>query len=97
MIIPPESFDHLPPGVRDILTIVGNAASAIYVREPLHDGQDRINILLDNLQSSTTDTPSTTFEDILVSWFRDLLIGDSQANDKTGVDNRILQAYGFTL
>ena len=96
-IIPPESLDHLPPGVRDILTIVRNAASATYVREPLHDGQDCINILLDNLRSSTTDPPLITFEDILVSWFQELLLGDSQANDETGIDNRILQAYGFTL
>jgi hypothetical protein len=91
-------FDHIPPGVRDILTIVGDAALAIYVREePLHDGQDRINILLDNLRSSTTDPPSITFEDTIVSWFRELLLGDSQANDETGVTNQIFQAYGFTL
>ena len=54
MIIPPEGLTHAPTGIRDILTIVGNAASAIYVREPLPSGQDRINILLDNLQSPLT-------------------------------------------
>jgi hypothetical protein len=73
MRIPPEGLDHLPPGVQDIPTILGNAALAIYVRETLHDGQDCINILLDNLRSSTTDPPSMTFEDIIVSWFREVL------------------------
>jgi hypothetical protein len=50
VIISPEGLVHIPPGIRDILTIVRNAISAIYVREPLHDGQDRIDILLDNLR-----------------------------------------------
>ena len=90
MIIPPEGLIHAPTGIRDILTIVGNAASAIYVREPLPAGQDRINILLDN--TVTVDPPSLTFEDIVVSWFSDLLLGGSQATDETGVDNRIFQA-----
>jgi hypothetical protein len=97
MIISPEGLDHVPPGVRDILTIIGNAASAIYVREPLHNGQDHINILLDNLRSSTIDPPSRSFEDIVVSWFKELLLRDSQANNKTGVDSQILQAYRFAL
>ena len=95
--IPPEGLVHVPPGIRDILTIVRNATSTIYVREPLHNGQNCIDILLNNLWSSTTDLPSSSFEDIVVSWFKDLLLGDSQANDETGVNNRILQAYGFTL
>ena len=50
VIIPTAGLAHVPPGIRDILTIVRNATSAIYVREPLHDGQDRIDILLDNLR-----------------------------------------------
>jgi hypothetical protein len=89
MIIPPEDLVHVPPGIRDILTIVRNTASAIYVHEPLHDGQNRIDILRDNLRSSTTDPPSLSFEDIVVSWFKDLLLDDSQANDETGVNNRL--------
>ena len=97
MIIPPEGAVHVPPGIREILTIVRNTSSAIYVREPLHDGQNRIDILLHNLRSSTTDLPSSSFEDIVVSWFTDLLLGDSQANDETGVNNRIFQAYGLTF
>ena len=87
----------MPPGVRDIFTIIGNATSAIYVREPLHDGQDPIHILLENLQSSTIDPPLHIFEDVIVSWFKELLLGDSQANDLTGVNNRIFQAYGYII
>ena len=97
MIIPPEGLAHAPPGIRDILTIVGNAASAIYVRKPLHNRQDCIDILLDNLRSSTINPPSLTFEDIVVSWYKDLLLDDSNATDKTGINNQIFQAYGFTL
>jgi len=92
-IVPHESLAHdVPPGVRDILTLVGNNTSAIYVREPLPDGQDRIDILLDNLRSSSADPSSLTFEDIIVSWFPDLLLGSNQATDHTGVDNQIFQA-----
>jgi hypothetical protein len=97
MIIPPEGLAYVPPGIRDILAIVGDAASAIYVREPLHAGQDCIDIFLDHLRSSTIDPPLLTFEDIVVSWYKDLLLDDSQATDETGVNNRIFQAYGFTL
>jgi hypothetical protein len=67
MIIPPEGLIHVPPGIQDILTIVGDTASA--VREPLHTEQNRIDILLDNLLSSTTDLPSLTFEDITKIYF----------------------------
>ena len=97
MIIPTEGLIHVPPGMRDILAIVKDNTSAIYVREPLHDGQNRINILLNNLRSNSTDPSSLPFEDIVVSWFKDLLLGDDQANDQTGVDNRIFQAYGYTF
>jgi hypothetical protein len=82
-------------GVGDILTLVGNNTSAIYVREPLLDGQDHIDILLDNLRSNSVDPSSLTFEDIIVSWFSDLLLCCNQANDDTGVDNQIFQAYGL--
>ena len=98
MIIPPEGLAHTPPGIRDILILVGNSASAVYVHEPLpagqdRIGQDRIEILLDNLRSSTIDPRlSQTFEDIVISWFSGLLLGGSQATDETGVDNRIFQA-----
>ena len=66
VIIPPEGLAHVPPGIRDILTIVRNATSAIYVHKPL-DEQDRINILLDSLQSSPIDPSSLSFEDIVFS------------------------------
>ncbi len=96
VIIPPEGLTHAPPGIRDIITLVGNAASAIYVHEPLPAGEACIDILLDNLWSNTIDPPSLTFEDIVVSWFSDLLLSSNQVTDKKRVDNLIFQAYGLT-
>ncbi len=96
MLIPPEGLTHAPPGIQDILTLFGNAASAISVHEPLPAGQDCIDILLDNLRSNTIYPPSQTFEVITISWFSDLLLGGNQVTDKTGVDNLIFQAYGLT-
>jgi hypothetical protein len=94
-IVPHESLAHVPPGVQGILTLAGNNISAIYVRKPLPDGQGHIDILLDNLRSSSVNPSSLTFEDIIVSWFSDLLLGSNQATDDTGVDNQIFQAYGL--
>jgi hypothetical protein len=94
-IVPHESLAHVPPGVQDIVTLIGNNTSAIYVRKPLPDGQVCIDILLDNLRLSPVDPSSLTFEDIIVSWFSDLLLGRNQANNDTGVDNQIFQAYGL--
>ena len=71
--------------------------SLLSIREPLPAGQDRIDILLNNIRSSSTDPTSLTFEDIVVSWYKDLLLGDSNATDETGINNQIFQAYGFTL
>ena len=82
-----ESLAHEPLGIGDILNLVGNNTSAIYVLKPLPAGQDRINIILNNLWSSSTNPTSTTFEDIVISWFLDLLVGCDQATDNTGVDN----------
>ncbi len=47
-IIPTETLQFLPPGVRDILRLVQHNTSAIYVRERLPPGQDRIDILQHN-------------------------------------------------
>jgi hypothetical protein len=70
--------------------------SLLSIREPLPAGQDRIDILLNNIRSSSTDPTSLTFEDIVTSWFSDLLLSGNQATDNTGVDNRIFQAYGLS-
>jgi hypothetical protein len=40
MIISDKALQHLPPGMRDILHLIKQNAAAIYVREPLHSGQD---------------------------------------------------------
>ncbi len=95
MIIPSESLVHVPPGVRDILQLVESDASAIHVRKPLPAGQDCIDILLHNLWSSSINPTSINFEDIIVSWYLDLLLDYSQATDETGVDNQIFHAYGL--
>jgi hypothetical protein len=43
-----------------------------------------IDILLDNLRSSTINPPSLFFfENTLVSWFSDLLLGGNQATNDT--------------
>ncbi len=95
-IIPSENLAHVLLRVRDILNLVGNNIFAIYVREPLPTGQDCIDILLNNLQSSSVNPTSTTLEDVIVSWFSDLLLSCDQATDDTGIDNQIFQAYGLS-
>jgi hypothetical protein len=95
MVVPSECLAHVPPGVRDILQLVKSDASAIYVRKPLPAGQDCIDILLHNLWSSSIDPTSINFEDIVVSWYSDLLLDYDQATDETGVDNQIFHAYGL--
>jgi hypothetical protein len=59
MIIPPEGLAHAPPGICNILTLVGNAAFAIYVCKPLPARLDCIDILLNNLRSSAINPPLT--------------------------------------
>jgi hypothetical protein len=93
MIVPSESLVHVPPGIQDILQLVESDASAIYVHKPLPAGQDCIDILLHNLRSSSIDPTSINFEDIIVSWYSDLLLDYDQATDE--VDNQIFHAYGL--
>jgi hypothetical protein len=49
-------------------------AAAIYVREPLPSGQDRINVLQNNLCQKLHDPSSFNFNDIIVGWYGDLLL-----------------------
>jgi len=95
VIIPPDSLHHLPPGVRDIFHLIRALDAAIYVREPLHSGLNRIHILQTYLRQNTHAPISSNFEDIIVGWFRDLLLGGSHSTDYTGVDNHIFAAYGL--
>jgi hypothetical protein len=94
-IIPPECLQHTPPGIQDILLLVQKDASTIYIREPLPPRQDHINILLHNLQNSNNPT-SINFNDLIVKWYSDLLLGWDQATNTTGCDNQIFTAYGLT-
>ena len=95
MIIPSDSLQYLPPGVRDILQLISLDDAAIYVREPLHSGQDRIHILQNNLRQNSHTPISSTFEDIVVGWYRDLLLDSTHSTDFTGMDNHIFAAYGL--
>ena len=94
-IIPLETLQHLPPGVRDILQLVILPTAAVYVREPLPSGHDRIYILQNNLRQTIHDPSSQNFNDVIVSWYRDLLLGGNHAMDSTGMENHIFAAYGL--
>jgi hypothetical protein len=93
-IIPLDSLNYIPPGARDILQLVRRNDAAIYVREPLPSGQDRICILLQNLRQHPTNPISSHFKDIFISWYRDLLCNGDCSTDTTGVENHIFAAFG---
>ena len=95
IIIPPDALQHLPPGVRDIFQLISLTDAAIYVREPLHSGRDRIHILQNNLRQNPYTPLSSNFEDIIVGWYHDLLLGGNHSMDSTGVENHIFAAYGL--
>ena len=95
VIIPLDTLQHLPSGVRDILQLVALPAAAIYVREPLPSGQDRINVLQNNLCQKLHDPSSFNFNDIIVGWYRDLLLRGNHSTDSTGVENHLFAAYGL--
>ena len=91
-IIPPDTLQHLPTGVRNILQLVALPTAAVYVREPLPSGQDRINILQHNLRQKLHNH---TFTDTIIGWYRDLLLGGNHSTASTGMENHIFEAYGL--
>ena len=95
MVIPSDALQHLPPGMKDILNLVTLNDAAIYVREPLHSGHNRICILQHNLRQDPLNPQSSAFDDIIVGWYRDLLLGGNHSTDSTGLDNHIFAAYGL--
>ncbi len=95
MIITPDTLKHLPPGMKDILNLVALNVAAIYVREPLHLGQNRISILQDNLRQDPLNPQSSTFDDIIVGWYPDHLLNGIHSTDSTGHENHIFAAYGL--
>ena len=95
MVIPSDALQHLPPGMKDILNLVTLNDAAIYVREPLHSGHNRICILLHNLRQDPLNPQSSTFNDNIVGWYHDLLLGGNRSTDSTGLDNHIFAAYGL--
>jgi hypothetical protein len=94
-IIPLDSLKYIPPGARDILQLVQRDDAAIYVREPLQSGQDRICILLQNLRQHPTNSISSNFDDIVISWYCDLLCNGDCSTNTTGVKDHIFAAFGL--
>jgi hypothetical protein len=98
-IITPEALKHVPQGACDILLLVKDNFSAIYVREPLPSGNDRIQKLQHNLRQHRL-SPKTSmfynFEDTTVHWYHDLLLKGINSTDSTGEENHLFAAYGLT-
>ena len=98
-IITPEALKHAPQGVRDILLLVKDNTSAIYVHEPLPLGKDRIQKLQHNLRQHRLSPKSSTFncfEDTIVHWYCDLVLEEGiNSTDSTGEENHIFAAFGL--
>jgi hypothetical protein len=47
-----------------------------------------------NLWQNTIDPSPITFEDAVVSWYRDLLLHGCSATDTTGIENGIFWVFG---
>jgi hypothetical protein len=98
-IITPEALKHVPQGIRDILLLVKDNTSAIYVHEPLPYGKDRIQKLQHSLRQHRLSPKSSTFynfEDMIVHWYRDLLLKGINSTDSIGEENHLFVAYGLT-
>jgi hypothetical protein len=98
-IITPEALKHVPQGVQDILLLVKDNTSAIYVCEPLPSGKDCIQKLQQNLRQHPLSPKSSTFyhfEDTIVHWYCDLLLKNISSTDSTGKENHLFAAYGLT-
>ena len=98
-IITPEALKYTPQGVHDILLLIKNNTSAIYVRKPLLLGKDRIQKLQHNPRHHRLSPISSmfySFEDTIVHWYRDLLLEGTNSTDSTGEENHIFAAYGLT-
>jgi hypothetical protein len=94
-IIPPNTLQYLPPGVQDIIQIVMKNDAAIYVHEPLQSGQDQFNILQHSLCQHPTNPVSSNFDDIIISWYCNLLLNGDHSTDTTGVENHLFGAFGL--
>ncbi len=98
-IITMEALKHVPKGIRDILLLVKDNTSAIYVCEPLPSGKDCIQTLQHNLRQHRLSPISSTFynfEETIVHWYRDLLLEGINSTDSTGEENHLFAAYGLT-
>jgi hypothetical protein len=99
IIITLEVLKHVPQGVRNILLLVKDNNSAIYVRKLLPSGKDCIQKLQHNLRQHRLSPKSSTFynfEDTIVHWYRDLLLKGISSTNSTGKENHLFVAYGLT-
>jgi hypothetical protein len=94
-IIPSETLHNLPPGVRNILLLVYCDNTTINVHKPLPPGQDHVAILQHSLRQTPTFPVSSTFTNIITSWYRDLLLSGDHSDDTTGMENHIFAAFGL--
>jgi hypothetical protein len=98
-IITPEALKHVPQGIPDILLLIKDNTSAIYVRKPLPSGKDHIQKLQHNLRQHRLFPKSSTFynfEDTIVHWYRDLLLKGINSTNSAGEENHLFAAYGLT-
>ncbi len=69
--------------------------ATIYVHEPLQPRQDQINILQHYLCQHPTNPISSNFDDIIISWYRNLLLSGDHSTNTTGVENHLFAAFGL--
>jgi hypothetical protein len=89
-IITNDATRYHPRTMQEILKDIMLPSSATYVREPLAAGTERVEWLLNCGMY-------LSFEDMAARWYHDLLLRGRYANDTTGVENKILLAYGAQL
>ena len=96
VIILLDTLNYLPPGVCDILHLIHNNASDIYVQECLPSEHEQINILKHNLQQHPTNLMSSDFTKIKIGWYCNLLLHGDHSDDATGSTNHIFSAFGLS-
>ena len=89
-VITSDSTRYHPRTMQEILKDIMLPSSATYVREPLAAGTERVEWLL-------SCGMYLSFEDMAARWYHDLLLRGRYTNDSTGVENKILLAYGAQL
>ena len=75
-------------------TIATSRNTKIYAQEPVPPGTTMTQLPTNNLREYIL--PDTTpFAEKAIRWYRKLLLHPEEADDMTGIDNRILITYGM--